>query len=129
MRIPYVIDNLNNQLASVLNYLLQRQQGQDVDIATAYFSIRGYQLLRQTLPSVNCFRLMLGDDPHSGDDIGLRPDAKGFLRRELNAEPLREESGSCVVKMSRCACITDVHRGRRVEGVFYTPSAIYFTGV
>jgi phosphatidylserine/phosphatidylglycerophosphate/cardiolipin synthase-like enzyme len=92
VRIPYVIDNINNQLAEVLNYLLQRQMGQDVDIATAYFSIRGYQLLRHTLPNVNCLRLLLGDDPHSAEDIGLRPDAKAFLRKELNAEPLREDT-------------------------------------
>lgn len=101
MRIPYVIDNINNQLAEVLNYLLQRQMRQEVDIATAYFSIRGYQLLRHTLPSVNVLRLLLGDDPHSAEDIGLRPDAKAFLRKELNAEPLREDTQLLVEEIIR----------------------------
>ena len=101
MRIPYVIDNISNQLAEVLNYLLQRQAGQDIDIATAYFSIRGYQLLRHTLPGVNCLRLLLGDDPHSAEDIGLRPDAKAFLRKELNAEPLREDTQLLVEEIIR----------------------------
>jgi superfamily II DNA or RNA helicase len=101
MRIPYVIDNINNQLASILNYLLQRQKRQDVDIATAYFSIRGYQLLRHSLPDVNCFRLLLGDDPHSAENIGLRPDASAFLRRELNAEPLREDTQLLVEEIVR----------------------------
>jgi len=41
VRIPYVIDNINNRLVNVLNALLQRQKGQDVGVATAYFSIRG----------------------------------------------------------------------------------------
>jgi hypothetical protein len=38
MRIPYVIDNIDHRLADILNYLLGRQSGQQVDIATAYFS-------------------------------------------------------------------------------------------
>lgn len=101
MHIPYVIDNINNELAKVLNYLLQRQKGQDVDIATAYFSIRGYQLLRQTLPDVRGFRLLIGDDPQAADDIGLRPDSKAFLRRELNAEPLREDTQLLVEEIIR----------------------------
>jgi len=51
-RIPYVIDNIETRLADVLNYLLQRQSGQQVDVATAYFSIRGFEQVRTTLPLV-----------------------------------------------------------------------------
>jgi hypothetical protein len=58
MRIPYVIDNLEIRLADVLNDLLQREHGQQVDIATAYFSIRGFELLRNALPGVRHFRLL-----------------------------------------------------------------------
>ena len=46
MRIPYVIDNIDQHLTDILNVLLARQHGQDFDIATAYFSIRGYALLQ-----------------------------------------------------------------------------------
>lgn len=35
MRIPYVIDNVETRLADVLNYLLERHMGQQVEIATA----------------------------------------------------------------------------------------------
>ena len=92
MRIPYVIDNLDTRLADVLNYLLQRQSGQQVDVATAYFSIRGFEQVRDTLPDVRRFRLLLGDKPDEGEDIGLRPDSTAYLRRELNAEPLTENT-------------------------------------
>ena len=85
-RIPYVIDNIAYRLADVLNDLLQREQGQQVDIATAYFSIRGFELLRNTLPGVRHFRLLLGDKPLEGEDVGLRPDSAAYLRYELNAE-------------------------------------------
>jgi hypothetical protein len=59
MRIPYVIDNIEYCLADVLNYLLQRQPGQQVDVATAYFSVRGFEQVRETLPGVRRFRLLL----------------------------------------------------------------------
>jgi hypothetical protein len=74
MHIPYVIDNIEYRLGDVLNYLLQREQGQQVNVATAYFSVRR-------------FRLLLGNKPLEGEDIGLRPDAAAYLRHELNAEP------------------------------------------
>ncbi len=101
MRIPYVIDNVEHRLADVLNTLLQLQSSQQVDIATAYFSIRGYQQVRHTLPSVRGFRLMLGDNPQSGDDIGLQPDSHAFLRHELNAEPLTEATQQLVEELVR----------------------------
>ena len=87
MRIPYVIDNIDIRLADVPNDLLQREQDQQVDIATAYFSIGGFELLRNTLPGVRHFRLLLGDKPLESEDIRLRPDSAAYLRHELNAEP------------------------------------------
>jgi hypothetical protein len=87
MRIPYVIDNIEYRLVDVLKYLLQREQRQQVDVATAYFSIRGFEQVREILPSVRRFRLLLGDKPLEGEDIGLRPDSAAYLRHELNAEP------------------------------------------
>ncbi|MCI0577972.1 MAG: phospholipase D-like domain-containing protein [Chloroflexi bacterium] len=101
MRIPYVIDNVNNRLADVLNALLQSQAGQQLDIATAYFSIRGFQQLRHTLPAVRRLRLLLGDDPKTAERVGLRPDAADFLRHELNAEPLRAETQQLVEELVR----------------------------
>lgn len=66
MFIPYVIDNLEIRLADVLNDLLQRQPVQQADIATAYFSIRGYEQLRHTLPTVRRFRLLLSTSTEEG---------------------------------------------------------------
>ena len=57
MKIPYVIDNISTRLADVLNTLLSHQPGQQFDVATAYFSIRGFQQVRYTLPTVGRFRL------------------------------------------------------------------------
>jgi hypothetical protein len=101
MQIPYVIDNIETRLADVLNDLLRRQTGQQVDIATAYFSIRGFQQLRATLPNVRRLRLLLGDKPLEGEDIGLRPDSAAFLRHELNAEPFNAATLRLVEELVR----------------------------
>ena len=101
MRIPYVIDNITCRLADVLNDLLQREQSQEVDIATAYFSIRGFEHLRHTLPGVRHLRLLLGDKPLEGEDIGLRPDSAAYLRHELNGEPFTEATLRLVEELIR----------------------------
>ncbi len=74
MRIPYVIDNIEHQLGGILDGLLRSGSVDGMDIATAYFSIRGYQQLRQSLPTIRKLRLLLGDEPTSAEDIGTRPD-------------------------------------------------------
>ncbi len=43
MQIPYVINKIEITLAEVINHLLSWQQGQQRDVATACFSIRGFQ--------------------------------------------------------------------------------------
>lgn len=101
MRIPYVIDNVETRLADVLNYLLQRQTGQKVDIATAYFSVRGYNLIREPLSSVRHFRLLLGDNLQEPGDVGLQPNSRAYLRHELNAEPLNEATQRLVEELVR----------------------------
>ena len=46
MTIPFVIDNQQHKMASVLNDLLARHKGHSLDVATAYFNVGGWQLLR-----------------------------------------------------------------------------------
>jgi uncharacterized protein YggE len=50
LRIPYVIDNLETRLADVLNDLLRRQSGQQVDMASAYFETSP----NREQPEANC---------------------------------------------------------------------------
>ncbi len=101
MKIPYVIDNIHTRLADVLNYLLEAQPHQQVDIATAYFSIRGYQQVRAALAGVAGLRLLLGDAPVDGAQVGLRSDSAAYLRGELNAEPLSQGTQRLVEDLVR----------------------------
>jgi hypothetical protein len=60
-RIPCVIDNVEHRLGDILNDLLREQPGRKLDIVPAYFSIRGFEKPRETLPGVRRFRLLLVD--------------------------------------------------------------------
>ena len=130
MRIPYVIDNIEHQLGGVLDGLLRSGPVDELDIATAYFSIRGYQQLRHSLPQLRKPRLLLGDEPTSADDIGTQPDSREYLRRELNAAPLTFDTQLLVEELIRFLRRNEVEvrlylmtPARRVGNGSYTPSA------
>lgn len=80
MNIPFVIDNQQHKMSDVLNALLAHHQGHSLDIATAYFNVGGWQLLRTGLEGVGNFRLLLGDEPEAGFDLGLK---------EVGAKPVK----------------------------------------
>ena len=71
--LPSVIDNQRHRLADVLNELLARCAGGPVDVATAYFSVSGYRLVRERLCQAGALRLLIGAEPMAGTDLGLRP--------------------------------------------------------
>ncbi len=93
MKIPYVIDNQNSILRDVLNALLAQTQGRSLDVATAYFTVGGFQLLQSGLEDLGSFRLLLGAEPATGEQIGLKPgpDAvNGLIRKDLEILPFDE---------------------------------------
>src|SRR5947209_6124843 len=93
MPVPFVIDNQQHRLADGLNALLAESAGKPLDIATAYFTISGYRLVKQGLHQVGAFRLLLGAEPHSGADAGLKPNAETLkmrLQGDLEAEPFNK---------------------------------------
>ena len=93
--IPFAIDNAEHRLADVLNALLAQAEGRPVDVATAYFAISGYRLVREKLPAVGNFRLLIGSDPQSASDVGIKPHPKLLARQlsgDVEAEPFTEET-------------------------------------
>jgi hypothetical protein len=83
--LPYVIENQTVRFGDVLSELLNRHSGRSLDIATAYFSLSGYRVIRDGLSNLGSFRLLLGAEPQSGEDVGLRPDPRA-LRRVLRGD-------------------------------------------
>lgn len=94
--VPFVIDNDQHRLGDVLNALLAETADRPLDIASAYFSISGYRLVKEGLHKVGAFRLLLGAEPHSGIDLGIRPDERqallGRLRGDVEASPFNAET-------------------------------------
>ena len=75
-----------HRLGDTLNSVLAEHHGRALEGATAYFTVGGFSLLRQGLESLGNFRMILGAQPASGEQIGLRPDAgiiKGLIERDL----------------------------------------------
>jgi len=92
MRIPYVIDNQQYRMADILNAILAEHAGKSLDIATAYFNLQGFRLLREGLEQLGSFRLLLGDEPRDGASLGVKPTAAQQLISELNSVPYDEET-------------------------------------
>src|SRR5712692_5654355 len=95
MTIPFVIDNQQHKMADILNDLLADHKGHSLDVATAYFNTGGWQILREGLNGLGNFRLLLGDEPEAGSDLGLRQAGakpiKGLIR-DLASEHFNEHT-------------------------------------
>jgi superfamily II DNA or RNA helicase len=95
MKLPYVIDNQTHVLASILKGLLMEHKGRSLDVATAYFTVGGFGLVQDGLTALGNFRLLLGAEPRTGEQLGLRPDAavvKGLIRKDLEQLPFDENT-------------------------------------
>ena len=86
MPLPHHV--LDNQAATVADHLRRGLRGADAfDLASAYFTIYGYELLAEELAGVGRVRFLFGD-PTSVDDIDpVRDAAKSFELTERGLAP------------------------------------------
>lgn len=102
MPIPDIVDNAEFQLFDVLNELLETPL--PVDVASGFFNIGGYALVREKLNGISGFRLLLGREPAT---YGLptrtgRPtqlidlDIDSVIQGDLAAEDLTESNKTVV---------------------------------
>lgn len=130
MKIPYVIDNQTNRLADVLNGLLAEHTGRSVDVATAYFTVQGFRLVKDGLARLGTFRLLLGAEPLAGDHLGLRPDAKLVkvaLTDDLNLEPFTEETLRLVEDLIRYLRRNEVLVRLHDRGFLHAKCFLFYT--
>jgi len=95
VKIPYVIDNQEHVLRDLLVEILEAHGERSLDVATAYFTVGGYGLIKDGLEGLGNFRLLLGAEPQSGDQVGLRPSAtriNGLIKQDLEALPFDEKT-------------------------------------
>jgi len=79
-----IIDNNRSILFKELNNILKEQLS--VDIASAYFNIAGFQLIKDSLSNVKKFRLLIGISPQIGED---KPDY--FQPEELYKKEFKKD--------------------------------------
>ena len=58
-----IIDNKTLKLFEELNKILKEQKS--IDIASAYFNIAGFALIKDSLKNANKFRLLIGTSPET----------------------------------------------------------------
>jgi len=112
MQIPYVIDNQTHKLVSVLREVLKAHAGRSLDVATAYFTVTGFELLRKPIDALGSFRLLLGAEPKGGQQIGLVPKenvVKGLIGEDLEALPFEEKTLRLIEDMIAWLRREDVH--------------------
>jgi len=64
-------------------------------VATAYFTVGAFGLVQDGLTHLGNLRLLLGAEPTTGEQLGLRPDAavvRGLVRRDLEQLPFDEKT-------------------------------------
>src|SRR5215831_11202399 len=121
-RLPYVIDNDRHKLADVLNQVLADHRDLSMDIATAFFNLQGYACVAERLKAVGSLRLLLGAEPVSGADVGLKPRLEALqkaLRGDLDAAPFRPETLALVEDL------VDFLRDERVRVRLYTAGFLH----
>lgn len=78
-----IVDNNNVKLSVFLNKVLKLEPKTNFDIATAFFNVEGYSLIKESLGGIIKFRLLLGKTP----DLNENNQTLGkVLLKEIKAE-------------------------------------------
>jgi hypothetical protein len=130
MRLPYVIDNQNHRMADVLGGLLAAHQGRSLDVATAYFTVGGFGLLREGLGMLGSFRLLLGAEPGSAEQLGLRPGetaVPALIRRDLEGLPYDEATLRLIEDLTAYLRRDAVHVRLHQKGFLHAKAWLFYS--
>lgn len=130
MRIPYVIDNEEHQLGEVLRGLLAEHKGRSLDVASAYFTVGGYSLLKEGLSGLGSFRLILGAEPTTGREIGLDPGPgaiRGLIRKDLEDCPFDEQTLRDVEDLIACLRREEIEVRLYEKGFLHAKAWLFYS--
>ncbi len=131
MQIPFVIDNQIYKMSEVLNRILAEHTGKSLDIATAYFNVGGWELVSKGLKDLGNFRLLLGDEPEAGSDLGLREigakPVKGLIK-DLSQETFSEKNLRLVEELIAFLRREDVQVRLYNKGFLHAKCYLFYTG-
>jgi len=86
-----IIDNSDVTLARYLNEILRDCPNTHLDIATAFFQIQAYSMLKENLQEVKRFRLLLGKSPEIASDKTLGSELLNIVKQEVETLELSKE--------------------------------------
>lgn len=92
-----IIDNgEGNKLVSFLNAVLEENPETQFDVATAFFNIQAFAMVKDNLDNVKRFRLLLGKAPEIQSEKTLGDVLSDELRKEIEGFDLTKESDQTV---------------------------------
>ncbi len=91
-----IIDNSDIKLSDFLNSILKEIPETQFDVATAFFNIQAYALVKDNLHNVKRFRLLLGKAPEIKNDITLGDAICEMIRQEVEGFDLSREKDNLV---------------------------------
>lgn len=92
-----VIDNTKVKLSDFLTQVLAHSKNPNLDISTAFFNIRAYELVQEEIDGVQNFRLLLGKSPEIRKEITLGEMLLQDVKSEIESLEL-EQSQDILVK-------------------------------
>ena len=91
-----IIDNSDVKLSTFLNDVLQEIPNTQFDIATAFFNIQAFALIKDNIQEVKGFRLLLGRAPEIRSETTLGDVLLKMIREEVEGFDLSKEKDSLV---------------------------------
>ena len=92
-----IIDNSEgNKLVSFLNNTLKENKKTNLDIATAFFNIEAFTMIKDNLNEITEFRLLLGKTPEMQNEKTLGDVLLEEIKKEVEGFDLTKESDSTV---------------------------------
>ena len=92
-----VIDNSDVKLSDFLSQVMTASQSTNLDIATAFFNIKAYELVQKEIDGVKKFRLLLGKSPELLKEITLGEKLLCDVKKEIENLDL-EQSQETLIK-------------------------------
>lgn len=97
MYIPQkVIDNSKMTLANFLSEVLKSSKDANLDIATAFFNIKAYELIKEEINGLKHFRLLLGKSPELNEKITLGERLLNDIKEEIEGFDLEKNQNELV---------------------------------
>ncbi len=88
-----IIDNSEgNKLVAFLNKILKETEGSNFDIATAFFNLKAFNMIREYIEGVNHFRLLIGTAPEFRSNSTLGDYLKKEMRQDIEELELSKSS-------------------------------------